>query len=145
QILLDLTIKGQPRKVLVRPDRNGYVYVMDRRTGEGLSATPYGHITTSQGVDLTTGRLLINDALVPQLGKVVRGMCPASPGAKDWQPAAWSPRTALLYIPHQNLCMDDEAVETSYIAGTPFVGMNVRMYAGPGGHRGELTAWDPVN
>jgi glucose dehydrogenase len=40
--------------------------------------------------------------------------------------------------------MDVESVDTSYIAGTPFVGMNVRMLAGPGGHRGELTAWDPV-
>jgi len=57
---------------------------------------------------------------------------------------SWSPRTRLLYIPHQNLCMDYEAVEANYIEGTPYVGANVRMYAGPGGHRGELTAWDPV-
>jgi glucose dehydrogenase len=35
-------------------------------------------------------------------------------------------------------------VEVSYIAGTPYVGANVRMYAGPGGHRGEYTAWDPI-
>ena len=40
--------------------------------------------------------------------------------------------------------MDWESVEANYIAGTPYVGANVRMYAGPGGHRGELTAWDPV-
>jgi glucose dehydrogenase len=40
--------------------------------------------------------------------------------------------------------MDFEGVEANYIAGTPFVGANVRMYAGPGGHRGELFAWDPV-
>ena len=39
-------------------------------------------------------------------GKVVRDICPAAPGAKDWQPSAFSPRTGLLYIPHQNLCMD---------------------------------------
>jgi len=40
--------------------------------------------------------------------------------------------------------MDWEEVEVSYIAGTPFVGTNVKMYAGPGGHRGALTAWEPV-
>jgi alcohol dehydrogenase (cytochrome c) len=40
--------------------------------------------------------------------------------------------------------MDFEGVEANYIAGTPFVGANVRMYAGPGGNRGELIAWDPV-
>jgi PQQ-dependent dehydrogenase (methanol/ethanol family) len=145
QILLDLDIKGVRRRILVRPERNGYVYVMDRATGEVLSATPFAHVNTSKGVDLATGRLEINHEKTPVLGKVVRDICPAAPGAKDWQPSAWSPRTGLLYLPHQNLCMDVESVETSYIAGTPFVGMNVRMLAGPGGHRGELTAWDPVN
>jgi glucose dehydrogenase len=64
---------------------------------------------------------------------------------KDWQPSAFSPRTGLLYVPHQNLCMDVEGVEANYIAGTPFVGMNVKMYAGPGGNRGEMLAWDVVH
>jgi glucose dehydrogenase len=63
---------------------------------------------------------------------------------KDWQPAAWSPRLKLLLIPHQNLCMDYEGVEANYIAGTPYVGANVKMYEGPGGYRGEMLAWDPV-
>jgi alcohol dehydrogenase (cytochrome c) len=40
--------------------------------------------------------------------------------------------------------MDMKVVETSYIAGTPFVGAEVEMYAGPGGYRGEYMAWDPV-
>lgn len=145
QVLVDLDIKGRRRKILLRPERNGYVYVIDRVTGEVLSATPFAYVNTSKGVDLTTGRLIMNEEKTPVLGKVVRDICPASPGAKDWQPSAWSPRTGLLYMPHQNLCMDVEAVETGYIAGTPYVGMNVRMYGGPGGHRGELTAWDPVS
>ena len=55
-------------------------------------------------------------------GKVVREICPASPGAKDWQPSSLSPRTGLLYIPHQNLCQDEEGTEANYIAGTPYVG-----------------------
>jgi alcohol dehydrogenase (cytochrome c) len=50
----------------------------------------------------------------------------------------------LLYIPHNNLCYDTESTEANYIAGTPYVGSNVKMYAGPGGHRGEFSAWDPV-
>jgi glucose dehydrogenase len=75
---------------------------------------------------------------------VVREVCPASPGGKDWQPSAWSPRTQLLYMPHQNLCQDMTAYTASYISGTPFLGSEVRMYAGPGGHRGVFGAWDPV-
>ena len=65
-------------------------------------------------------------------------------GAKDWQPTAWSPRTHLLYVPHQHLCMSMKTSEVGYIAGTPFVGASVDMYAGHGGYRGEFMAWDPV-
>jgi PQQ-dependent dehydrogenase (methanol/ethanol family) len=143
-VLTELRLNGRDRKVLIHPDRNGYVYVLDRTTGEVLSASPFVHITTSTGVDLKTGRLQYAPEKAPQTGKVVRDICPVAPGGKDWQPSAYSPRTGLLYIPHQNLCQDEEAVEANYIAGTPYVGAKVRMYAGPGGHRGEVTAWDPV-
>jgi PQQ-dependent dehydrogenase (methanol/ethanol family) len=144
QILLDVTLGGALRKVLIRPERNGYVYVLDRATGEVLSADAFAHITSTQGVDLKTGRPRENPAKKPSVGVAVREVCPASPGAKDWQPSAFSPRTGLLYIPANNLCMDFEGLEANYIAGTPYVGANVVMYPGPGGHRGELVAWDPV-
>jgi PQQ-dependent dehydrogenase (methanol/ethanol family) len=143
-VLLDLPINGQPRKVLVHPERNGYVYVLDRLTGEVLSATPYVEVTTSLGVDMATGKLRYNPEKDPHVGNAVLDICPASPGAKDWQPMAWSPRTHLLYIPHQNLCQDAQTQQVSYIAGTPYVGAVVRMKPGPGGNRGFFTAWDPV-
>lgn len=144
QILIDLPLGGRVRKVLVRPERNGYIYVHDRTTGEVLSAEPYGFINATAGVDLATGALRYNPEKKPTVGKVVREICPAAPGMKDWQPSAYSPKTGLLYIPHQNLCMDEEGLEANYIAGTPFVGMNVKMYAGPGGHRGVMQAWNPA-
>jgi lanthanide-dependent methanol dehydrogenase len=144
-VLLDLTIDGKPRKVIVRPERNGYVYVIDRATGEVLSADTFAFVNASQGVDTKTGQLKVNPAKKTSMGTVVREICPAAPGAKDWQPSAFSPRTGLLYMPHNNLCMDWESVEVNYIAGTPYVGANVKMYAGPGGNRGEFSAWDPVN
>ena len=144
QILLDLPIKGQTRKVLIRPERDGYIYVLDRTTGEVLSADPYGYITSTKGVDLKTGRPIENPEKTPETGKVVREICPAAPGVKDWQPSAYSPRTKLLYIPHQNLCEDVEGTEANYISGTPYVAAIVKMYAGPGGNRGVVTAWDPV-
>jgi lanthanide-dependent methanol dehydrogenase len=143
-ILLDLPVNGQARKVLVRPERNGYIYILDRASGEVLSAKPFVYLTSSTGIDLKTGRPTGVEAKKPEIGKVVREICPAPPGAKDWQPSAFSPTTGLLYIPHNNLCYDSETVEANYIAGTPFVGMNAKMYAGPGGHRGEFAAWDLV-
>ncbi len=143
-VLLEMAVGGRTRKVLIHPDRNGYIYVMDRQTGEVLSATPFVPITTTLKVDLKSGRPVENEAKRPGFGRVVREICPASPGGKDWQPSAFSPRTGLLYIPHNNLCQDTEGVQANYIAGTPFVGANVKMYAGPGGNRGEFTAWDPI-
>src|SRR4051812_42726376 len=144
-VLVDLELGGRTRKVLLRPDRNGYLYVIDRATGQVISAAPFVHTTTSSGVDLQTGALKYVPEKTPRTGETVRSICPASPGAKDWQPAAWSPRTKLLYIPHQNICQDALTTEASYIAGTPFVGAEVKMYPGPGGMRGRFTAWDPVN
>ena len=143
-VLVDLPIGGVARKVLLRADRNGYVYVMDRASGEVLSADAFVHITTTLGVDLASGALQYDPQKNPRVGTVLRDICPASPGAKDWQPSAWSPRTKLLYIPHQNLCQDALVSETSYIAGTPYVGADAKMRAGPGGNRGEFSAWDPV-
>ncbi|WP_414653370.1 methanol/ethanol family PQQ-dependent dehydrogenase [Geminicoccus sp.] len=143
-ILLDLTWQGQPRKVLIRPDRNGHVYVLDRTTGEVLSAEPFHHLTATSGVDLKSGRLNYVPEKAPQMNRVVRDICPTAPGAKDWNPSSFSHQTGLLYIPHNNLCMDWQVESVSYIAGTPYVGAEVRMYPGPGGHRGALTAWDIV-
>ncbi|WP_448190839.1 methanol/ethanol family PQQ-dependent dehydrogenase [Azospirillum sp. sgz301742] len=143
-ILLDLPWNGQVRKVLMHPDRNGYLYTIDRATGEVLAADAFVHVNSSTGVDLTTGRIAYNPEKHPVMGKVIRDVCPTAPGAKDWQPSSFSPLTGLLYIPHQNMCMDWEAVEVNYIAGTPYVGANVRQKAGPGGNRGLFTAWDPI-
>ncbi|MBV9588304.1 MAG: PQQ-dependent dehydrogenase, methanol/ethanol family [Hyphomicrobiales bacterium] len=144
-VLVDLSIAGKSRKVLIHPGRNGYMYVIDRQTGEVLSADPYDPpITASKGVDLETGRLIPNGEKTPLLGKTIEDICPAAPGAKDWQPTAWSPRTHLLYVPHQHLCMSMKTSEVGYIAGTPFVGASVDMYAGHGGYRGEFMAWDPL-
>jgi lanthanide-dependent methanol dehydrogenase len=143
-LLLDLPSAGAPRKVLVRAERNGYVYVLDRSSGEVLSADAFFPLNSSKGVDLASGRLIPEPGKLPRLGRVVRDICPAALGAKDWNPTAFSPRTGLIYIPHARLCMDWLSLEANYIAGTPYLGAEVRMYGAPGGGRGELLAWDPV-
>ena len=143
-ILIDVAVGGQSHHALVHPDRNGYLYVIDRQSGQVLSATPYVPITTSKGVDVNTGRIAWSPDKNPEPGKTVRDICPASPGGKDWQPAAYSPRTHLVYIPHQNLCQDAMTSQVSYIAGTPYVGAELKMKPGPGGKRGLFTAWDPA-
>lgn len=144
QILLDMPFDGAMRQVLVRPERNGYIYVIDRHTGQVLSADPFGPVNSSKGVDLRSGRLQVNEEKTTHTDHVVRDICPTASGSKDWNPSSFSPRTGLLYIPHENMCMDWRNMQVSYIVGTPYVGAEVHMKPGPGGHRGELTAWDPV-
>jgi PQQ-dependent dehydrogenase (methanol/ethanol family) len=141
-VLLDVDVNGTMRKVLMHPDRNGFLYEIDRQTGEVIAADAYGYINSSTGVDLKTGRLQRVADKTPTTEHVTRDICPTASGAKDWQPSSYSPQTGLLYIPHNNLCMDWTNVQTNYIAGTPYVGAEVVMKPGPGGNRGAVTAWD---
>ena len=134
----------EPRLDLVDIGRNGYIYVIDRATGEVYSADPYDTINATKGIDLKTGRPIKDETKKPTPGKTVTEICPNADGAKDWQPSAWSPRTHLIYVPHQHLCMHWQTSEVGYTAGTPYVGATVDMYAGLGGYRGEFMAWDPV-
>jgi PQQ-dependent dehydrogenase (methanol/ethanol family) len=143
-ILLDMPVGGRQRQVLVRPERNGLIYVIDRVTGEVLSADTYVPVNSNHGVDLRTGKLIEAPDKKPIVGKTIHNICPTAPGSKDWNPSAYSPQTGLLYVPHNNMCMDWQSMPVGYIAGTPYIGANVKYYAAPGGKRGEMMAWDPV-
>jgi alcohol dehydrogenase (cytochrome c) len=141
-VLIDLDFAGTPRKLLVHPDRNGLLYVLDRTTGEVLSADFYAAVNAHEGLDPETKRPRMRSDKYPHENVVTRDVCPTAPGAKDWSPSAYSPQTGFLYVPHNNLCMDWESSTANYIAGTPYIGAELRMKPGPGGHRGEMSAWD---
>jgi len=141
-VLVDMEYGGRPRKLLVHPGRTGFVYVLDRQTGELLSAETYQPVNWASGYDLKTGKATEAPDKHTHFGTVTQGICPSSTGAKDVIPSAFSPRTGLLYIPAHNTCMDYEGIEANYIAGTPYLGADVKMYTGPGGYQGELVAWD---
>ncbi|HEX3598463.1 MAG TPA: PQQ-dependent dehydrogenase, methanol/ethanol family [Polyangiaceae bacterium] len=141
-VLVDVELGGKRRKVLVHPDRNGYLYVLDRSTGEVLSAEPFVRTTTVNSIDRATGRPQYAKEKEPHIGAVVHDICPAEPGGKDWQPSAFSNKTGFLYIPHNNLCAEIEGTQANYIAGTPYIGENVRMVIGNGGRGGAFAAWD---
>ena len=81
-VLLDLPLSGQTRKVLVRPERNGYLYVLDRQTGEVLSADPYVHITTSKGFDYQTGRVIEEPSRPPAPDSWPRACARQHPAAR---------------------------------------------------------------
>jgi len=145
-IVIDLPMNGQTRKVVVHFDRNGFATTIDRTTGQLLVAQPYEKVNWSTGIDMQTGRPTVLPAKETHQGKLTKNICPSSTGARDQQPASYSPITHLVYTPATRVCMNYGGIETKYIAGTAYVGAAVRMFAQDGdmSHRGDLIAWNPV-
>ncbi len=141
------------KKLLGHFDRNGIAYTIDRTNGKVLVANAYGPINwaVSKGTGNPVEGIVKTGVPVkdPKYGttskKNTEGICPASIGFKDQQPAAYSPMTGLFYVPANHICMDYEGVEVKYTAGQPYVGAIVRMFPGPGGNRGRFLAWDPMS
>lgn len=145
-MLLDLPINGKMRKTLVHFDRNTYAYVLDRTNGQVLRADTFAPQTWSLGFDYKTGRPIVNPAMQPRPEQKLR-VCPPDIGQKDWEPPSYSPRTGLLYVGIFNICMDLTDHKVSYIAGTPYDGMEMKRMSvdGPNGGWGAFIAWDPVH
>ncbi len=152
-ILTDQEIDGKMRKLLTHFDRNGLGYTLDRESGELLVAEKYDPVVNwTTGVDMdpeseTYGRpAVVAEYSTEQNGEDVNsvGICPAALGSKDQQPAAYSPRTELFYVPTNHVCMDYEPFRVSYTAGQPYVGATLAMYPAPDSHggMGNFIAWD---
>ncbi|CAN7718668.1 methanol/ethanol family PQQ-dependent dehydrogenase [Phyllobacterium sp. LjRoot231] len=151
-ILADgIKIDGKDRDVLVHFDRNGFAYTMDRATGELLVAKKYDPaVNWATEVDMkkdskTYGRPKVVDKYSTSKEDVnATGICPAALGTKDQQPAAYSPKTKLFYVPTNHVCMDYEPYKVSYTAGQPYVGATLSMYPAPNSHggMGNFIAWD---
>jgi lanthanide-dependent methanol dehydrogenase len=143
-VLVDLKMGGQAVKALVNFDRNGFAYTLDRTNGKLLVAEHFVATNWAKSVDKQTGRPVEDPSKRTKQGADTKDICPGAMGGKDQQPSAFSPRTGLFYTGTNNICMNYEGVEVKYTAGAPYVGANVLMFPGPGGHLGEFIAWDPV-
>jgi alcohol dehydrogenase (cytochrome c) len=146
-ILADIPVKGQPTPALVHFDRNGFGYTLNRETGALLVAEKYDPaVNWATHVDMATGRPEVVSAMAPgDMGADhnTKGICPAALGSKDQQPASFSPRTGLFYVPTNHVCMDYEPFKVSYTAGQPFVGATLSMFPPKGeDHLGNFIAWD---
>jgi PQQ-dependent dehydrogenase (methanol/ethanol family) len=153
-ILVDgMDISGQKRDVLVHFDRNGFAYTMDRANGELLVAKKYDpkvnwatEVVMDPASDQYGRPQVVAQYSTQQNGEDVNttGVCPAALGTKDQQPATYSPKTGLFYVPTNHVCMDYEPYKVSYTAGQAYVGATVAMYPTPESHggMGNFIAWD---
>jgi alcohol dehydrogenase (cytochrome c) len=146
-ILADIDVKGQATKALVHFDRNGFAYTLNRENGQLLVAEKYDpKVNWATHVDMKTGRpQVVKEYSTQHQGedKNTKNICPAALGTKDQQPAAFSPKTKVFYVPTNHVCMDYEPFKVSYTAGQPYVGATLSMYPPQGDqHLGNFIAWD---
>ena len=156
-ILADITIGGQPRKVLMQAPKNGFFYVLDRATGKLISAKNYVPQTWTTGVDMATGRPI--ETPNARYGKGMNLGMPGPLGGHNWQPMAFNPGTGLVYIPAQEIpfpYMQPGGANANfrYQPGVWNVGIDVLIAGLPDDEaglkairsslKGRLIAWDPV-
>jgi quinohemoprotein ethanol dehydrogenase len=146
-ILADLTIAGTPRKVLMQAPKNGFFYVIDRATGEFISAAPYTDVTWATGIDPKTGRPIEAPNARYATPEMVK---PGPLGGHNWQPMSFNPKTGLVYIPAQDnsFAYGDDAKFTirpdAWNTGVDFAAARSIPNAVRKPPVGFLLAWDPV-
>ena len=146
-LLIDFERDGRSIAGLVHPGRNGYLWFLARSaTGIGfVDAKPYVEQDVITSLDPVTGRPTYDETKKPGIGKPAT-FCPSHWGGKDWPPAAFSPRTRLLYVPaNDNVCAHLEGVEEEYREGRTFMGAKMETFTlvvDPDTKTiGELQAW----
>jgi quinohemoprotein ethanol dehydrogenase len=158
-MLTELTINGKPRKVIMQASKNGFFYVLDRVTGEFISAEPYAKVNWAKGVDPKTGRPVVNPGA--RYGHEPVTIFPSAGGAHNWSPMSFNPSTGLVYISgntasswtfasvNQFEAKTDRTSNNGLVRPMPMPRENNLPVIGPEplpgtGSRGALIAWDPV-
>ncbi|MEK7817161.1 MAG: hypothetical protein AAB281_02785, partial [Actinomycetota bacterium] len=139
------------RKVLLNGPKNGFFYVIDRITGELISAKPFAKVTWASHIDMKTGRPVENPGQRYENGTTSM-VWPSLVGAHGWLPMAFSPRTNLVYLPTVELAnaWDDKGIDYKKWQqpknNIGDVGANAEYYPDAGSPFGTsyLQAWDPV-
>lgn len=149
-ILADLDIEGKARKVLLQAPKNGFFYVLDRESGQLISAKNYTNVTWAKQVDMTTGRPVETGTADYATGP--RMVFPSPTGGHNWQPMTFDPQTKLVYIPalvEPFLFMPEKEFKRRNMAwntGVDFPGAVAAILGSgmPPKVIGSLKAWDPV-
>jgi alcohol dehydrogenase (cytochrome c) len=118
--LVDATWQGQPRKLLVQANRNGYFYVLDRTNGRFLSGWQFvKNVTWASGLD-ANGRPM----RVPNMEPTLEGkrVCPSLDGASNWYSTSFNPATNLYYVQTNDKCGIFTKVPADWEAGKGFMG-----------------------
>jgi len=139
-VLLDADWNGQPRKLLIQANRNGFLYVLDRVTGQFLSAKPYGRVTWANSIG-PDGKPVADPAAVPNLTGAT--VCPGALGMTNWFSPSYDPDTKLFYVATSTECDVFTGASQRYRPGHDFLG-SIYVPAPSERPSGALTALDPL-
>ncbi len=144
-ILAEIEHKGEIRRVLMQAPTNGFFYVLDRATGELLSAAPYEKVTWAEGIDLKTGRPLEVPGIRMKPGEQ-QLIYPSPFGAHNWQAMSYNPLAGLVYIPTIRMgAVYSKNTEFEFRDNFFVIGMATEYpLTEPDDGTGGLVAWDPV-
>jgi quinohemoprotein ethanol dehydrogenase len=153
--LATLTIDGRSRRVIMQAAKNGFLYLLDRATGQLLRANNYVPVNWASGIDLKSGRPRVRaEARYDESGAVWVG-APGASGGHNWQPMSFSPSTGLVYIPAQELpfpyLRDPDFEPHTHAVNMGIDQVKTSLPQDPkikaqalAGLKGYLSAWDPV-
>jgi alcohol dehydrogenase (cytochrome c) len=139
-VLLDAVYRGKPRKLMLFANRNAFYYVLDRITGEFLSARPFARQNWTKGLD-ARGRPIPNPATVPSAEGAV--VYPDDDGSANWHSPSYSPQTGLFYQNVRELGGIYFRTEANYEPGKVFTGAARRKIPNEEGW-GALRALDAL-
>jgi alcohol dehydrogenase (cytochrome c)/quinohemoprotein ethanol dehydrogenase len=149
---LDLTIDGAPKHVVVQPNKNGFLYVLEAATGKLISADAFTEVNWATGVDMKTGRPKVVPAA--RYEKMPWNLGPGVQGGHSWHPNAYSPDTGLMYIPTweayfpMQVDPNYKPAPAGFNLGIQFGNINQSATnlqpTSKTGITGRLKAWDPV-
>jgi len=118
--LVDAIWRGQPRKLLVQVNRNGFMYVLDRTNGRFLFGTQYArNVTWASGLTPEGRPIVVPDMEPTREGKRV---CPSLDGASNWYSTSFNPGTGLYYVQTNDKCGIFTRVDMEWAAGKGFMG-----------------------
>ncbi len=146
-ILATINVEGKPRKVVMQPNRGGFLYVLDAKDGKLIAANPFGKVNWASGIDLETGRPIVTDVYKDALAGKNVTVWPSVSGVTNWQHASYNPRTKLLYINTLNVGMTYQAGDPPHLTpGAPSGPSTVKrtVVTEDPNVRGFLRAVDPL-
>lgn len=147
-VLADLLIDGEEVKAILHAPKNGFFYVINRKTGKLISAEPFAETTWASHIDLNTGKPVETENARYENGPV--DIAPNPWGAHTWHAMSYSPQTGLAYIPtlHQSVNFSDAGIDLENWQAVEFsggIGVNLsNPESNPREYPASLQAWDPV-